>query len=185
MKYKIRFETSRKSFRKVLASTKTAKTLTVGRLVPRVPRSQSPRLQISKGHKARVPRYKGPKIQWSQGPQYLKVTFKYKLDSKEGQSCLIFIHTHYRPKQIKWSTTLHSPKHSCSSLGISDPQTKRVDWQRKLIDEECQFIEKFNWQRKLIDEESWLMKKVGWWRKLIDEESWFTKKVDWCVVKYI
>ena len=34
----------------------------------------------------RVPRSKGSKVQGSQGPRYLKVTFKYELDSKEGQS---------------------------------------------------------------------------------------------------
>ena len=32
-------------------------------------------------------RSKSPKVQWSQGPRYLKVTFKYELDSKEGPSC--------------------------------------------------------------------------------------------------
>ena len=36
----------------------------------------------------RVPRSKGSKVQGSQGPRYLKVTFKYELDSKEGPSCL-------------------------------------------------------------------------------------------------
>ena len=35
----------------------------------------------------RVPRSKGSKVQGSQGPRYLKVTFKYELDSKEGPSC--------------------------------------------------------------------------------------------------
>ena len=32
---------------------------------------------------------KSPKVQGSQGPRYLKVTFKYELDSKEGPSCYI------------------------------------------------------------------------------------------------
>ena len=29
----------------------------------------------------------GPGVPWSHGPRYLKVTFKYELDSKEGPSC--------------------------------------------------------------------------------------------------
>ena len=33
---------------------------------------------------------KGPKVQGSHGPIYLKVTFKYELDSKEGPSCYFF-----------------------------------------------------------------------------------------------
>ena len=33
----------------------------------------------------------GPRVQRSQGPRYLKVTFKYKLDSKEGPSCFLFL----------------------------------------------------------------------------------------------
>ena len=40
-------------------------------------------------------RFKSPKVQesqvprdpWSKGPRYLKVIFKYELDSKEGPSC--------------------------------------------------------------------------------------------------
>ena len=32
----------------------------------------------------RIPRSRGPKAPGSQGPRYLKVTFKYELDSKEG-----------------------------------------------------------------------------------------------------
>ena len=32
---------------------------------------------------------KGPKVQGSQGPICLKVKFKYKLNSKEGPSCLV------------------------------------------------------------------------------------------------
>ena len=35
----------------------------------------------------KVLRSKGPQVQGSQGPRYLKVTFKYELDSKEGPSC--------------------------------------------------------------------------------------------------
>ena len=38
----------------------------------------------------RVPRSRGPKVPGSQGPRYLKLTFKYELDSKEGPSCLKF-----------------------------------------------------------------------------------------------
>ena len=30
---------------------------------------------------------KSPKVKGSEGPRYLKVTFKYKLDSKDGPSC--------------------------------------------------------------------------------------------------
>ena len=38
---------------------------------------------------------------------------------------------------------------------------------------ECNWlIMKVNWQRKLINNEIWLMKKIDWWRKWIDEESW-------------
>ena len=33
-----------------------------------------------------VPRSKGPKVPWSKGPRYLKVIFKYRLDSIEGDS---------------------------------------------------------------------------------------------------
>ena len=33
------------------------------------------------------PRVQTPKVQGSQGPRYLKLTFKYELDSKEGPSC--------------------------------------------------------------------------------------------------
>ena len=44
---------------------------------PRVQRSTSPR----------VPRSRGPKVPGSQRPRYLKVTFKFELDSKEGPSC--------------------------------------------------------------------------------------------------
>ena len=47
---------------------------------PRVPRSKGSKFQGSQG----------PKVPGSQGPRYLKLTFKYELDSKEGPSCLIF-----------------------------------------------------------------------------------------------
>ena len=42
---------------------------------------------VEEGRDPRVPRPQGPKVQWSHGPSYLKVTFKYELDSKEGPSC--------------------------------------------------------------------------------------------------
>ena len=44
---------------------------------PRVPRSKSPKVQG----------FQGPGVPGSQGPGYLKLTFKYELDSKEGPSC--------------------------------------------------------------------------------------------------
>ena len=37
--------------------------------------------------KARVPRSRGPTVPGSQGPKFLKLRFKYELDSKEGPSC--------------------------------------------------------------------------------------------------
>ena len=45
---------------------------------------------MEEGSGPSVPRSKGPKVQGSQGPRYLKVTFKYELDSKEGPSCFWF-----------------------------------------------------------------------------------------------
>ena len=39
----------------------------------------------------RVPRSRGPKVPGAQGPRYLKLTFKYKLDSKEGPSCYLYL----------------------------------------------------------------------------------------------
>ena len=36
---------------------------------------------------------RGPRVPRSQGPRYLKVIFKYELDSKEGPSCLIYLPT--------------------------------------------------------------------------------------------
>ena len=42
---------------------------------------------LAEGRGSGVPRSKGPKVQGSQGPLYLKLTFKYELDSKEGPSC--------------------------------------------------------------------------------------------------
>ena len=47
---------------------------------PRVPRSKCSKV-------LRVPRYRGPKVPGSKGPRYLKLIFKYELDSKEGPSC--------------------------------------------------------------------------------------------------
>ena len=43
---------------------------------------------VEEGRDPRVPRSQGPKVQGSHGPSYLKVTFKYELDSKEGSSIL-------------------------------------------------------------------------------------------------
>ena len=43
-------------------------------------RSKNPKVQGFQG--PGVPRSQGPK-----GPRYLKLTFKYELDSKEGPSC--------------------------------------------------------------------------------------------------
>ena len=52
----------------------------------KVQESQGPRVpQESQG--PRVPRFRGPMVPGSQGPRYLKLTFKYELDSKEGPSC--------------------------------------------------------------------------------------------------
>ena len=42
---------------------------------------------LEEGRGPRVPRSKGSKVPGSQGPRYLKLTFKYELDSKEGPSC--------------------------------------------------------------------------------------------------
>ena len=46
---------------------------------------------MEEGRGPRVPRSSGPKDPESQGPRYLKVTFKYELDSKEGPSCLLLV----------------------------------------------------------------------------------------------
>ena len=48
---------------------------------PRVPRSKGSKVQGSRG----------PKVPRSQGPRYLKLTFKYELESKEGPSCFIIV----------------------------------------------------------------------------------------------
>ena len=42
---------------------------------------------LEKGRGPTIQRSSGPKVPESQGPKYLKVTFKYELDSKEGPSC--------------------------------------------------------------------------------------------------
>ena len=44
---------------------------------------------LEEGRSPRVLRSKGSKVQGSQVPRYLKLKFKYELDSKEGPSCLI------------------------------------------------------------------------------------------------
>ena len=46
---------------------------------------------LEEGRDPRVPRSLGPNVQGSYGPSYLKVTFKYELDSKEGPSCCLFL----------------------------------------------------------------------------------------------
>ena len=45
---------------------------------------------MEEGKGSKVPRSKGSKVQRSKGPIYLKLTFKYELDSKEGPSCFRF-----------------------------------------------------------------------------------------------
>jgi len=45
---------------------------------------------LAEGRGPRVPRSKGSKVPGSQGPGYLKLTFKYELDSKEGPSLVYF-----------------------------------------------------------------------------------------------
>ena len=44
---------------------------------------------LEEGRGPRVPRSKGSKVQGSKGPRYLKLSFKYELDSKEGPSCYL------------------------------------------------------------------------------------------------
>ena len=46
------------------------------------------REEVQESQGPRVPRARGPKVKGSEGPGYLKLTFKYELDSKEGPSCL-------------------------------------------------------------------------------------------------
>ena len=55
---------------------------------PKVQESQGPRVQRSMG--LMVPGSQGLMVQKSKGPRYLKVIFKYELDSEEGPSCFIF-----------------------------------------------------------------------------------------------
>ena len=42
---------------------------------------------MEEGIGPRVPRSKGSKVPGSKGPRYLKLKFRYELDSKEGPSC--------------------------------------------------------------------------------------------------
>ena len=49
------------------------------------------REKVQESQGSRVPRSRGPKVPGSQGQRYLKLTFKYKLDYKEGPSCLILL----------------------------------------------------------------------------------------------
>ena len=46
-------------------------------------------LMVPRSNGPKVPASFRPKVPGSQGPRYLKVTFKYELDSKEGPSCLL------------------------------------------------------------------------------------------------
>ena len=48
----------------------------------------------------KVPKSKGPKVKGSEGPRYLKVTFKYKLDSKEGPSCYLYNLNYLLPVKV-------------------------------------------------------------------------------------
>ena len=48
------------------------------------------REEVKESQDPTVPRSRGPKVPGSQGPGYLKLTFKYELDSKEGPSCYGF-----------------------------------------------------------------------------------------------
>ena len=47
------------------------------------------REEVQESQGPRVPRSRGPKVPGSKGPRYLKLTFKYELDSKEGPSCVL------------------------------------------------------------------------------------------------
>ena len=49
---------------------------------------------MEEGRGPRVPRSKGSKVHGSQGPRYLKLKFKYELDSKVGPSCFHYIDSH-------------------------------------------------------------------------------------------
>ena len=62
-------------------------------------------LQESQG--PRVPKSRGPKVPGSKGLRYLKVTFKFELDSKEGPSCFFtFIIIMYSGQRAKMCTTI-------------------------------------------------------------------------------
>ena len=53
-------------------------------------RSEDVRGRREEVQESQGPGSKGSKFQVSQVPRYLKVKFKYKLDSKEGTSCFVF-----------------------------------------------------------------------------------------------
>ena len=63
---------------------------------------------FEEGRSLRVPWSNGPKVQESQGPgvprskgpRYLKVTFKYELDSKEGPSCYLYNLNYLLPVKV-------------------------------------------------------------------------------------
>ena len=46
-------------------------------------------MEEGRGKKLTFPGSEGPRVPESKGPRYLKVIFKYELDSKEGPSCSI------------------------------------------------------------------------------------------------
>ena len=59
------------------------------------------REEVLKSYSPSIPRSKvqGPKVSGSQRPRYLKVAFKYEIDSKEGPSCInIVIRIRFRFK---------------------------------------------------------------------------------------
>ena len=49
------------------------------------------REEVQESQGPRVPSSRGPKVPGSQGPRYLKLTFKYELDSKEGPSSFYLV----------------------------------------------------------------------------------------------
>ena len=71
-------------------------------------------LEEARGPRVRVPRVpwsRGPKVQGSKGPRYLKLTFKYELDSKEGPSCWCSLWNFLKIRKVKvkdngWCNTL-------------------------------------------------------------------------------
>ena len=56
--------------------------------------------EVQESQGPRVPRPRGPKVPGSQKPRYLKLTFKYELDSKEGLSCFLPLKTKLDKKHL-------------------------------------------------------------------------------------